>query len=90
MSFDVAGVALVHFLPPTAITPSLRHCAKDRIVTTNTGPVLLIGRLRVAHLVELGCRRQHTATEPHSVPLHMMRNHRHVNRFGLQERHKEV
>lgn len=63
---------------------SLRHCAKDWIVPTNTGPVLLIRRLGVAHLVELGRRGQHTATEPHRVPLHVVRNHRHVDRLRLQ------
>lgn len=63
----------------------LRHCAKDRIVPTNTGSVLLIRRLCVTHLVELGRRCQHTSAEPHRVPLHMMRNHRNVNWLGLKK-----
>lgn len=76
-------------LEPTHSTPSsstLRHGSKDGIVATNTGSILLIRSLRVAHLVELRCRRQHAAAEPHGVPLHMMRNHRHVNRLRLQRK----
>lgn len=80
-SCDTHFITLPHPPPMT----QLRHCAKDRIVPTNTGSVLLIRCLRVTDLVELGRRCQHTAAEPHRVPLHMMRNHRHVNWLGLQK-----
>lgn len=81
--------SLTHSLTRTPSVP-LRHRSEHGIVPTDTRAILLVRCLCVAHLVELGRGRQHAASEPHRIPLHMVRDHRHVDRLRLQRTNNKM
>jgi len=51
---------------------TLRHGAKDGIVSTDGRAVLIIVSLGVTDLVELRCGCEHAAAEPDGISLHLV------------------
>jgi len=62
---------------------SLTHGTEYWVVSANAGAILVVLLFGVAHIVEFRGRRQHAASEPHSVSLHMVRNDVHCQRHGF-------
>ena len=61
----------------------LRNSAKDRVISADSRTDFVVLLLGVASSVELWCRGEHRATEPHGVPLHVVRDDAHIDLGGL-------
>jgi len=68
------------------LTATLSHSdrVEDGVVPADGGPVLLVLRARVRHLVELGRGGQHGAAEPHREALHVVRDDVHLDGARLE------